>query len=131
MGWHRPGPPHIVGRYRQRIGSIEASPGAIPRVDIGWVPAPEVVRANGTFRPGHFNTQIGRYRPVCERSSRSLLHSILIASDSGRTSRVIVVRPRPEGMETIGEGPDEVLRACRVGEMTVSGQVDAAWPDTR
>jgi hypothetical protein len=71
-------------------------------------------------------------RPVCERTSRSLLHSILPnASDSGRTSRVIVVRPRPEGMETIGEGPDEVLRACRVGEMTVSGQVDAAWPDTR
>lgn len=42
-----------------------------------------------------------------------------------------MVRPRPEVMETIGEGPDEVLRACRVGEMTVSGQVDAAWPDTR
>jgi len=49
MGWHRPGPPHIVGRYRHRIGSIAFRWERFSRADIGWVLAPEVVRADGTY----------------------------------------------------------------------------------
>jgi hypothetical protein len=54
------------------------------------------LRATGTCSTVRKNARFDLYSPVCERSVRSLLHSILpIAGDSGRRSRVIGERPDP------------------------------------